>query len=761
MCAGVGRPCSWRSGITRAAWRVSIGALLFAAFAGNRAEAARTLTEAAQTLTEAAQALTSVPGVGGSRMAEALEVAAGPEVDGEILGDPVWAAAPVLTGFWQTRPVEGAAASERTEVRVVYTEDDLYVGVVAYDRNPADIVTTDARRDASLNDTDSLQIVFDTYFDRQNGFVFGTNPAGAEYDGQVTDDGSFNLNWDGSWIVRTSISDIGWSAEFAIPLRTLRYPTQDVQTWGVNLQRNIRRRNETAFWAPLTRQYNLNRISLAGQLQGLEIPPPRNLQIIPYVLGTTRQRGRQLTGTTAVGDVGGDIKYGVTPSLALDVTFNTDFAQVEADQQQINLDRFSLFFPEKRPFFLENAGLFTVGVRREAQLFFSRRIGIGPGGRPIPILGGARLTGRIGEGLDVGLLNIQTDSVPGVAPSNNFSVARLRRELPNRSSAGVMFVNRQATGEFADEDDYNRSYALDGRFGIGRNGLVSGFLAKTDTPGISGEDYAYQIGSSLSLPVARFSADYADVGDNFNPEVGFLPRGGFRKLNASVFTFLRVTSLEAFQELRPHVSFRSYWNHEGFQETMQVHLDSHFELRSGHEFHTGVNMTRQGVVTPFEIFPGVVVPPGTYRHVEAQPVIFTNQGAPFSLSLNGLLGGFFGGTRKEWKPSMRLRIGETFDSELSFTHNDIDLPGGQFTTNLWTSRISYSFTSRLYVQALIQHNDRVQAWSSNLRFGWLRDANTGLFVVYNDTQRLGGNTDLFRADRSVTVKFSRMINIFD
>ena len=707
---------------------------------------------------EAAQ----TPLVGGGRTAEVLQVSTGPEVDGEVLDDPAWAGAPVLTGFWQTRPVEGEPASERTEVRVVHTTDNIYIGVVAYDRDPAGIFTTDARRDASLNETDSFQIVLDTYFDRQNGFVFGTNPAGAEYDGQVTSDGSFNINWDGSWTVSTQISDIGWSAEFAIPLRTLRYPATEMQTWGVNFQRNIRRRNESAFWAPLSRQYDLNRISLAGQIEGLEIPPPRNLQFTPYVLGSTRQRGRQLNGTATIGEVGGDIKYGITPSLALDVTINTDFAQVEVDQQQINLDRFSLFFPEKRPFFLENAGLFTVGVSREAELFFSRRIGIGPGGQAIPILGGARLTGRIGEGLDIGLLNIQTDEVPGVAPSNNFSVARVRRELANRSAIGAIFVNRQATGNLAGQNDYNRSYAVDGRLGIGQNGLISGFLAKTQTPGLSGDDYAYQISSSLTIPVARLTANYSDVGDDFNPEVGFLSRGGFRKLNGSAFfTFVRPPGLGFFQEVRPHVNYTGYWNHQGFQETMNIHIDSHWELRAGHEFHTGGNVTSQGVVAPFEIFPGVVVPPGTYDHVEAQPVFFTNQGAPFSVSLRGVFGGFFGGSRKQWRPSMRLRLGETFDSELSFTHNDIDLPGGAFTTNLWSSRISYSFTPRVYAQALVQYNDRAQVWSSNLRFGWLSDANTGLFVVYNDTQGLAGNTTLGRADRSLTIKFSRVFNLID
>ncbi len=701
-----------------------------------------------------------MPVPGGGRVAEAVRVTVGPLMDGEVLDDPVWAVAPVLTGFWQTTPVEGAPATEQTEVRIVYTQDTLYVGVVNYDRDPSQIITTDARRDASLNDTDSFLMILDTYHDRQNGFVFGTNPAGAEYDGQVSDEGTFNRNWDGSWTVRTRTSDIGWSAEFAIPFRTLRYPSRDLQTWGINFQRNIRRRNETSFWAPLTRQYDLYRLSLAGQLTGLDIPPPRNLQLMPYVLSESRQRGAQPNGTTTIGNIGGDLKYSMTPSLALDVTINTDFAQVEVDDQQVNLDRFSLFFPEKRPFFLENAGLFSIGISREAEVFFSRRIGIGPGGRPIQIRAGGRLSGRVGQGLDIGVLNIQTEAEPGIAPSNNFSVARVRRELPNRSAIGVMFVNRQGTGELAGDRDYNRSYAVDGRLGIGRNAIVSGFVARTETPGRSGDDYAYEVGSSLTLPRLRLTGAYAEVGDNFNPEVGFLSRGGFRKINGTVFTYLRPANLWKFHEIRPHVVYRSYWNHQGFQETSFLHMDAHWELRSAHEFHTGVNVTRQGVTQPFEIFPGVLVPPGAYEHVEVQPVFFTNQAAPFSFRVGAFLGGFFGGSRTQWEPSMRLRLGDSFNGEISFSRNDIDLPGGAFSTNLWSSRASYSFTPRLYLQALIQYNDRANIWSSNLRFGWLREANTGLFVVYNDTQGLSG-TELLRPDRSLTIKYSRLFNILN
>jgi hypothetical protein len=693
-------------------------------------------------------------------MAQAGRAMAIPALDGDVLGDPAWGEASLLTGLWQVTPSEGAPASENTEIRVAYTEDTFYVGVVNYDRTPSEIVTTDARRDASLEETDSFLMILDTYHDGQNGFVFGTNPAGAEYDGQVTEEGTFNANWDGSWEVRTRITEIGWSAEFAIPLRTLRYPSRDMQTWGANFQRNIRRRNETAFWAPLPRQYNLYRLSLAGQLTGLEIPPPRNLQLMPYVLGQSRQRGTEATGTRTIGTYGGDIKFTITPSLALDVTVNTDFAQVEVDDQQINLDRFSLFFPEKRPFFLENAGLFSVGISREAELFFSRRIGIGPNGSEIPIAGGGRLTGRIGTGLDIGLLNIQTEAVPGLAPSNNFGVARLRRELPNRSSVGAIFISRQAAGEFAGEDDHNRSYGMDGRLGVGRNGIVSAFVAKTATPGLSGRDYAYELSSTYSRPTVRLSAGYANVGDNFNPEVGFLSRGAFRKFNAQMFTYFRVTNFGNFHELRPHVLYTGYWNHEGFQQTGNLHMDSHWELRSGHEFHTGMNVTKQGVTEPFEIFPGVIVPPGTYDHVEAQPVFFTNQGAPLSFNFDGVFGGFFGGTRMQFRPTVRLRIGDTFSGQLSLARNNIDLPWGKFNTNLWSSRLSYSFTPRIFLQGLIQYNDRARIWSSNVRFGLLGEANTGLFVVYNDTQGLTGS-DLLRADRSLTLKFSRVFNVFN
>ena len=310
----------------------------------------------------------------------------------------------------------------------------------------------------------------------------------------------------------------------------------------MNIQRNIRRRNEESYWAPLPRQFNLLRLSLAGQLSGLRVPvaASRNLKLIPYAVGkVTRRDADTRRDTMGLGDLGADVKYAVTPGLTLDLTYNTDFAQVEVDQQQINLDRFSLFFPEKRPFFLENAGAFTVSNGRQAasarrsqtELFFSRRIGIGPGGREIPILGGARMSGKVSDSVSVGLLNMQTESVAGVAPSNNFTVARLRRDLPSRSNIGVLFVNRQATGDLAGADDHNRTYALDGRWGIGQTGQVSGFVSRTEKPGLKGADHAYNVVGNYDSEAWRFGGFFGGDRVTWGPGINFR-RGN--TLNASI-----------------------------------------------------------------------------------------------------------------------------------------------------------------------------------------------------------------------------------
>jgi hypothetical protein len=696
--------------------------------------------------------------------------ASAPVVDGDVLDDPAWANVAPLTGFWQIAPDEGAPASQPTEVRILFTDDALYFGVVCRDDQPSAIVVNESRRDSELTDTDSFQIVLDTYRDRQSGFVFGTNPAGLEYDGQVTNEGQgggftlgsslsgFNKNWDASWTVRTRTGEFGWSAEFAIPFSTLRYDRAKAPVWGVNFQRNIRRRNEQAFWAPLPRQYDLHRVSRAGTLAGLEPPKQRNLKLSPYVLGERTESPATGAPGETDGEVGGELKWSVTPSLALDVTVNTDFAQVEVDEQQINLDRFNLFYPEKRPFFLENAGFFSLGTPGEVDLFFSRRIGIGPAGEVVPILAGARLSGKL-AGLNVGVLDMQTRAIAGV-PASNFAAVRVARELPNRSRVGAIFVNREGTSADAPADDRNRTWGADARWGIGRYGAIEGYVAKTSTPGLEGRDQAWNTQASYDAPAWLLSASYTEVGENFNPEVGFLERAGYRKPEGLVMLKHRPKDFLGLLEVRPHVSYTGYYKPDGFQESGFLHMDSHFEWRSGWELHTGVNVTREGVIRPFEIHPGITVPPGTYDNAEVQIVGITNQGAPLSLNSRVTVGGFFGGDRVSAAATLRGRIGESFNAYADYSWNDVDLPEGPFVTNLLKLRLSYSFTPRLYLQALLQYNDVVDNWSANLRFGWLQTANTGLFVVYNENRDpTRGGVGL--RDRSFTVKYSRTFDLLD
>jgi hypothetical protein len=674
---------------------------------------------------------------------DAHKLAISPVIDGVILGDEAWVSVVPATGFRQVQPNDGRPSSQKTEVFIGYSETSLYIGVIAHDDDPAGIIVTDSRRDSSLDDTDAFLVIIDGLLDRQNGFIFGTNAAGIEYDAQITKEGSgggfgsgggaFNLNWDSSWTVRSRIGEYGWSAEFEIPFRTLRYGSGDAQDWGINFQRNIRRNNEIAYWAPLDRNRNLQRVSEAGTLKGVEPPAQRNLQLTPYVLSSAR-RGGSLSGTET--DFGLDVKYSITPSLTLDLTYNTDFAQVEADELRLNLDRFALFFPEKRPFFLENAGQFGVGNASEVELFFSRRIGISEGGSVIPVEGGARLSGKVGERTNLGLLYMSAESVAGIAPGNNFAVARFSQELSNRSSIGAIYVGRDGDGSFltSKDDDYNRSYAVDGTWGIGDHVLLKAWAAQSDTPGLNGDDNAYSVSADYDTSTWSSALSVTDVGEDFNPEVGFLSRTNYRKVSGRLLRRVRPDDVWGLLELRPHISYSGYWKPDGFQESGFLHIDNHFEFRTGTELHTGVNFTKDGVIEAFEIVDGVTVQPGTYDHSEVQLVYFTNQSRPVSFSFRTTVGGRFGGDRVSLRPTIRYRIGETFRSELTFDYNDFELPvpNGGFTANLARLRLSYSFTPKVQLQALIQYNDNADTIGTNFRFSWLRNANSGLFLVYNE-----------------------------
>jgi hypothetical protein len=698
--------------------------------------------------------------------ARAYSISEGPLVDGDVLHDAVWDKIPSFGNLVQSQPNFGRPASEKTEIRIAYTDDTFYVAVVCYDSKPGSLVVSDALRDANLDNTDAFIFIVDTYKDGQNGFIFGTNSIGVEYDAQVDNEGQgnnnvnrqqggtiggFNLNWDASWEVKSLVGDFGWSAEFAIPIRTLRF--QPGKDWGFNFRRNIRKSNEIVYWSPLPIGMNINRLSMAGTLTGLELRSPGNLKLIPYVLGRIEKDFTAADpGFEFSPEVGGDIKYSITPSLTLDATYNTDFAQVEVDDQQVNLDRFNLFFPEKRPFFLENAGLFTVGSPGEVDLFFSRRIGIGEDGSVVPIIGGGRLSGKLNR-TNIGLLSMFTDDVSTAGiEKENFTVARVNHEFRGRSALGALFVNKSS---LESSDTYNRTFALDGKLGLGRKARMSGFYARTKDPNDSLNAYAFKYQADYIWNNWELQAAYTEVGEGFNPEVGFLVRSAFRKPEGRVLYHLRPKNPDSrILELRPHISYRGYWNFDNFQETGFLHIDNHWEFKSGLEIHTGLNLTTEGVTQPFEISQGVNVLPGTYKHAESQIVLMSNQSKAISVNMRSVIGGSFGGHRYINSSTLRLRGGDKFNANFTFEYNNYQLPAGNFTANILRTQLAYSFTPTIYLQGLVQHNSSDRLWAANLRFGWLQRANTGLFIVYNHNFQDGNPLN-----QSFIIKYTRMFDL--
>lgn len=691
--------------------------------------------------------------------------------DGEVINDDVWKAITPNDQLWQNKPNSGYPASEKTEIRIAVSKTTFYLAVVCHDKEPERLVVSDARRDATLDNTDSFLFILDTYHDGQNGFLFGTNSLGIEYDGQVDNEGQgnfsnnrmtsgtvggFNLNWDASWDVKSKTGDFGWSAEFAIPLRTIRFAPGVDKTWGINFQRNIRKTNEIDYWAALPIQFDIKRLSLEGTLTGLNLPSPGNLKIIPYALGQLAYQydtaGRHDVSRVAAGV---DVKYSVTPAVTLDLTYNTDFAQVEVDQQQVNLDRFNLFFPEKRPFFLENAGFFAVGSPGEVDLFFSRKIGLDPSGRRVPIIGGGRISGKVNN-TSFGALSMVTDNAALTdsteIPQNNFTVARVSHQFAQRSYIGGMFVNREGMGE--SNGSFNRTFAVDGRWGIGKKAQVFGFYAKSVSPQDSLPADAWRMQYNYEWNGLRLNLSYQQVSEGFNPEAGFLFRSAYRKPEVLIFKQVRMNGKFGLLELRPHISYRSYWNFDNFLETSFLHVDNHWAWVNGFEVHTGINFTTEGVVKPFEISKDVFVPAGTYNHQEAQLVLMTNASKPFYVSTRHVMGGSFGGSRYLHSIVVGARSGDKFNSDVSLAINDVHLPDGDFVANILAARASYSFRPRINLQSFIQYNSAAEIWSANIRFSLLEQANTGLFIIYNEVYQ---HEEI--NNRSLTIKYTHMFDV--
>jgi len=696
-----------------------------------------------------------------SIVAQQTELA--PVLDGRV-DEEQWNPAQAASDFLQQWPVQGGPASERTEVRFIYTEDTIYIGIICYDSEPDRIVDTQSRRDGDLSNSDSVLIILDTYHDGQNGFLFGTNPSGIQYDAQVLNEGvaggqssstggigrsatsttqrgnvaAFNLNWDTTWAVASSRTERGWEAEMAIPLSSLRFRnSSEPQSWGLNVMRNIRRKNEQVFWSEIPQAFNIYRVSLAGNLESLDIRSPRNLKFIPYALvGAQKDFLNPIPETDFKFEPGFDVKYGISSAMTLDVTVNTDFAQVEVDDEQINLTRFPLFFPEKRDFFLENAGTFAFGTPREMDLFFSRRIGI-EDGFEVPILVGGRLSGKI-DRFQLGLLAIQTGEEEGLAPGQNFFVGRVRREFHKRSSVGFIFTNRESMGDPQGKTEYNRAWGSDLQLGLGENLIVSSYLAKTYTPDLSGDDLAGNVFAGYRSNLWRIQGNYTDIQDNFNPEVGFVQRKG-RKPQFRIF-FTPSPETGPIKRWNPHYGFRRWYGSDGQLETERQHHDLEVFLRNGGSLSIVLNRDFEFLRVPFEIHPGVFIPPGQYRFNQWEITAASDPSAWIYGDMALGFGSFFDGDIESYDFIVGFRTGPKFVTELNFVNTQVEAPWGHFNTNLGRLRTSYSFTPYRFIQALIQYNSVDQQFSSNIRFGWTQPNGTGLYIVYNDSYQTPGET---------------------
>ena len=693
-----------------------------------------------------------------------------PVIDGH-LDEEVWEAAVPLSGFTQNDPMEGEPASEATEVRVLHDSEALYVGAWLWDREADAIVAGERRRDADLEEGDAFLILLDTFRDGESAYVFGTNPLGIEFDGQVAQDGlarggspggpdgsggAFNLEWDGDWEVATSRDEEGWYVEMRIPFSTLRYEAGPDVRWGLNAARYLRRRSERAFWAPIPRQYNLFRVSMAGELTGLDAPTVRSAFLTPYVLATAREPGVDGSGWEYPREFGGDLKVEVSPTLTLDLTYNTDFAQVEVDEERVDLSRFNVFFPEKRPFFLENAAIFSVGDPGFVEVFHTRRIGIGDDGLPIPILGGGRLSGSIG-GQEVGMLHIRTDDVEGRAAGQAYSVARLSRRLPSRSRIGVMVTDRRGEGP----DDENQALALDGRWGLGENLTLDGYVAATRTPGLDGRNHTTYLNLDYQGRVWEARSEYMELGEDFNPELGFLRRSGFRVGGGFLQRRMEIPSVHWLRDVRPNLRTLVFFDFDGFEETRSVRFRLPFLFENGARFTPGLSHSLEGLQDPFPVVPGVVVPAGSYSNFETQLEFNTDESAPLALSGRLGRGGFLSGQRTGVTLGMAARSAAAVTTGVQMDHNRVRLPEGDFKTTLVGLRFRYAFTPRMALQSLVQYSDQAELWSTNLRFSWTTRANTGLFLVINDIRSgrdRGEVVEPTRPDhRLFTAKFSRQL----
>jgi len=688
-----------------------------------------------------------------------------------LLSEPFWADAPAIRRLTQQEPEEGEEASEATHVMVLFDEENLYVGIRALDSEPDRIVSRILQRDRvmvaggfdqrpAFAGDDAVAILLDPFDDNRNAYVFATNANGAEFDGLLADEGKeFNVDWRGVWEVAGTRTPQGWSAEFRIPLQTLRYPNEPGRTWGFNVFRIIRRKNEKTFWQGWERDGGgFHRVSLAGGLTGLDDLPAtgRNLEVKPYVLGgsrETREEDGRIPRTTEA-EVGLDLKTEVRPGLVLDLTFNTDFAQVEVDDQQVNLTRFSLFFPEKRDFFLENSGIFQFGAANSSfepppfQMFFSRKIGIEEDeDEVVPILAGARLTGRI-AGQTVGFMHLATDEVQGLVDREHFTVARIKRDVGENHYLGFMATDRRSA------EDWNTVIGADGSFFLNPSLNLQGWAAHTFTRGPGGDDVAYALQVDWSTDLKGAFIRHLAIGPEAETGAGFILREDVRRTD----TYLRRGFRPGWGAVRKVDLFLGANLFNSMGGTLQDWFVGPFlstEFESGSQLTVSLQAGENRPEEDFDLADTLVVAPGTYDGTSLMIMGNTNPSLPVSFQGNANLARFYGGHLLAFGGTLNLAPSSQVALALGVNRNRVNIPVGEFTADLLSLRASYSFSTRLTTNLLVQYNSLEEAFSANARLNFIHRPGSDLFLVLTEER---GDPELddpwYLTDRAMVVKLT-------
>ena len=669
------------------------------------------------------------------------------EIDGDF-NEPDWQEASPVGQFSQVEPDPGEPMTLPTEVRILYDEENVYFGFTCFDSDISRLVANDMRRDArELHENDYVFLILDTYNDKRSGVAFRVNALGAVQDTAVTNSGdSFNRDWDAVVDCQSQIHSDRWTSEISIPFGQLRFKESEQMTWGLNLSRGIRRTNEEGTWAPVPSSYGGRakyRTSYMGSLVGIEgIKPKRQIELLPYILpGVSRIEDDDKTDGEF--EIGLDVKYGLTTNLIADLTLNTDFAQVEADEEQVNLTRFSLFFPEKRPFFLEGAGLFDFGVPRPSfrrppplLLFYSRRIGIEEE-QAIPILGGGKITGKMGP-YGVGLLNVSTnefhtdasitdpDEIVDV-PRTNYSVLRMTRDLFSGSRVGVIAVNKQ------DSENYNRAGGLDFSYRPADRLEIRGLWARTadseDAADVGGND-AWYIGSNWQDNLFDLSVGYTDTGDNFNPEVGYVRHEGSRRFRSQTEYTPRPRKF-GIREIQVGPEIDYVLTQENELKTRDLTLDSRIELDNGERITLQAIRTAEHLEEDFDIYDDIIISIDEYEFNWFRAMIETAQSGMFAGQFGVNVGDFFDGTRRgfeidaSFKPNGRLVV------ETQYQFDRVELPVGSFNANLVASRVVYSFSTRLFAKLFAQWNSTDDVVSTNFLINYIYRPGSDLYFVFN------------------------------